>query len=221
MVETLQSTLLPSTPHAFSLKDGLPDEPLVERGEGVRVKQVHSAIVVDAEAALGEALEADALVTDRPGRILQIVTADCAPVLLADVDAGVVAAAHAGWRGAVGDILGHTVSAMIERGARSARIVAAIGPTICQASYEVDDRFRDAFPTDADPFFVSGNPGHFQFDLPGFCALRLSQAGVLNIDDLAQDTYSQPTRFYSFRRATHAGKPTGGRQISAIALPHG
>ena len=221
MVPPLESKLLAGVPHAFSARDGLTGHPVLSTGEAVRVRQVHSAVVAEAQDAILTQVEADAIVTDRAGLILHIVTADCAPVLLCDEEAGVIGAAHAGWRGALGGILGNTVAAMERLGARAGRMVAAIGPAIAQKSYEVDASFRDAFPDDAARFFVAGRAGHFQFDLPRYCTDRLREAGVARIDDLMQDTYSQPARFHSYRRATHAGEPTGGRQTSAIALPHG
>lgn len=162
---------------------------------------------------------ADALVTDRPGIALSILTADCAPVLLADCEAGVIGAAHAGWRGAHGGVLENTVAAMVRLGARPAHIAAAIGPTIAQVSYEVDDSFRAGFtPADA-RFFARRAPGKWQFDLPAYVAQRLRMAGVDEIDDLALDTYADEARFYSFRRATHRGEASYGRLICVIALP--
>lgn len=160
----------------------------------------------------------DALVTDQPGRVLGIVTADCAPVLFADREAGVIGAAHAGWRGAHGGVLEATIAAMAGLGARPERIAAVIGPTIAQASYEVDDGFRQQFGPDSARFFAAGAEGRWQFDLPGYIAARLHDAGIGQIGDCALDTYSNPDRFYSFRRATHRGEPNYGRQLSLIAL---
>ena len=166
--------------------------------------------------------EADALVTDRPGLLLGIVTADCAPVLFADREAGVIGAAHAGWKGALGGVTDSTLAAMEALGARRARIVAAIGPCIAQPSYEVDERFRDRFLA-ADlhnvAHFAAGRPGHWQFALEGYLAARLVAAGVGGVERAATDTYSQEQRFFSFRRATHRAEPNYGRQISVIALP--
>lgn len=182
--------------------------------------QVHSpdAVVVSEPWAWEDRPRADALVTDRPGLVLGIVTADCAPVLFADVAAGVVGAAHAGWRGAHGGVLENTLAAMERLGARRDGIAAAIGPTIAQASYEVDDGFRAQFASEDAAFFAPGREGHWQFDLPAYCARRLAQAGVGRIDDLARDTYAEPDRFYSFRRATHLGEADYGRQLSLVAL---
>ena len=165
--------------------------------------------------------EADALVTATPSLVLGIVTADCAPVLLADAEGGVVAAAHAGWRGAVGGVIEATVAAMEGLGARPARIAAAIGPTIAQASYEVDEPMRARFAPEDEPFFEPAGPdrpGHWRFDLPGYVAARLRAAGVIEVIDLALDTYAEP-RLFSYRRATHRGEPVSARQLSAIALP--
>ena len=185
----------------------------------VRVKQIHSAEVAFAAEAMASPLEADALVTDQPGLLLGIVTADCAPVLLVDKQAGVVGAAHAGWRGAVSGVLENTVAAMVRLGSDPAHIRAAVGPTIMQANYEVNEAFRTNFTEAEDRFFEPGRDGHWQFDLPGFAAHRLALAGVTQVDDLQEDTYSQPDRFHSFRRATHRGENTTGRQLSVIGLP--
>ncbi|WP_167954412.1 peptidoglycan editing factor PgeF [Sphingomonas jejuensis] len=193
----------------------------------VTLYQVHSAdaVVVDAPFADDARPRADALVTDRPGLLLGILTADCAPVLLADVEAGVVGAAHAGWRGAAGGVVEATVARMVSLGARPDRIAAAIGPAIAQPSYEVDDAFRAnllAIGHDADRFFAPGAaPRRFQFDLEAYVAARLRAAGVGRIDALSTDTYSDPARFFSFRRATHGAEPDYGRQIALIGLTGG
>lgn len=161
----------------------------------------------------------DALATDRPGIALGIVTADCAPVLLADAEAGVVGAAHAGWRGAHDGVIESVVAAMESLGARPASISAAIGPCIAQPSYEVDAVFRDAFEEDDGRFFAEGRAGHLQFDLEGYVTSRLGRAGVERIDALHLDTYADVERFYSYRRATHLAEPTYGRMIAVIGLP--
>jgi hypothetical protein len=164
---------------------------------------------------------ADALVTDRPGVLLGILTADCAPVLLADAEAGVVGAAHAGWKGALARVTDATLDAMEALGADRARIAAAIGPCIARASYEVDDAFAQRFEA-ADPanerFFSAGRAGHHRFDLEGYVAHRLAAAGVARVEALGLDTYAEEARFYSFRRATHRGEADYGRQISVIGL---
>lgn len=187
----------------------------------VTVYQVHSpdAVIADAWTDAGRP-QADGLVTDRPGLALGILTADCAPVLFADAAAGVVGAAHAGWKGAFTGVVENTVAAMERLGADRARIAAAIGPAIARRSYEVDETFFRRF-AGADPgnerFFALGRPGHWQFDLEGYVAHRLAQAGLTRIETLGLDTYSDESRFFSYRRATHRGEPDYGRQISIIA----
>lgn len=189
----------------------------------VTVFQVHSAEVTQVMEPIADDARprADAMVTDRPGLALGILTADCAPVLLADRMAGVIGAAHAGWKGAIGGVTDATVAAMIALGAEQDRIVAAIGPCIARASYEVDDAFAQRFEAD-DPanerFFSPGRPGHHQFDLEAYVASRLAAAGIGRIEALGLDTYAEPDRFFSFRRATHRGEPDYGRQIALIGL---
>lgn len=190
--------------------------------------QVHGPAVVHVTAPWDAAgrPQADAMVTDRPGIILGILTADCTPVLFADADAGVVGAAHAGWKGALGGVVAATVAAMERLGAARARITAAIGPTIAQGSYEVSAEFRSAF-TATDPAFArffapaardAARETHAQFDLPGFVRHRLLAEGLGAIDDLGLDTYADATRFFSFRRTTHRAEADYGRQISAIMI---
>lgn len=189
----------------------------------VSVYQVHSSdcVTVDQPWSDAERPRADALVTARPGLLLGIVTADCAPVLLADTTAGVIGAAHAGWKGAIGGVTDATIAAMEALGARRESIAAAVGPCIAQASYEVDEGFAARFAA-ADPanarFFAPDRPGHARFDLEGYVAHRLETAGVGRVERLALDTYPDPARFYSYRRATHRGEVTYGRQISLIGL---
>ena len=214
----LRAANLGSFAHGFSSRGGDETRAVLPEARLLIAKQVHSARVVEAADWGDDPPEADAIVTDRPDYPIGIVTADCAPVLFADTEAGVIGAAHAGWRGAVGGVLENTIEAMVALGARRPHIAAAIGPTIAQASYEVDAAMRDRFPAIAYRFFAPGAPGHWYFDLPGFVASRLLVADIASIEDLAEDTYSQPDRFYSFRRATHQGRPTGGRQTSVIAL---
>ncbi|MFO1255219.1 MAG: peptidoglycan editing factor PgeF [Sphingomonadaceae bacterium] len=188
----------------------------------VGVYQVHGAdcvIAGDWEEATRP--HADALVTDRPGMLLGILTADCAPVLLADSEAGVVGAAHAGWKGAVAGVTDSAIAAMERLGARRERIRAAIGPCIAQASYEVDQRFFDQLVgLDAANArcFAPGRAGHHQFDLERYVAGRLEAAGIGAIERLSLDTYGEEARFFSFRRATHRAEPDYGRQISLIGL---
>jgi YfiH family protein len=196
---------------------------LLAGAELATVHQVHSAEVVHVNRPWphDERPRADAMVTDRPGLLLGILSADCAPVLLADAEAGVAAAAHSGWRGAIAGVNEATIAAMERLGAVRERIRAAIGPSIAQPSYEVDATFRQRF-IEADPendrFFAGHADGKPHFDLPGYIEHRLRAAGV-RVEALHLDTYAHPERFYSFRRATHLGEADYGRQLSAIALP--
>lgn len=189
----------------------------------VTVHQVHSGDVAYADAAwpLGDRPHVDAMVTDRRGLLLGILTADCAPVLLADRDAGVIGAAHAGWRGALGGVTDSVIAAMEKLGAQRERIAAAVGPCIAQWSYEVDEQFRQRFlATDSENaryFAAAGVKPHF--DLTGYVRDRLERAGVSKVEALMLDTYGDADRFFSFRRATHRGESDYGRQLSAIALP--
>jgi hypothetical protein len=185
------------------------------------VYQVHSpdAVTVVRPWPHADRPRADAMATDRPGVLLGIVTADCAPVLLADAEAGVIGAAHAGWRGALGGVLEAVVVEMAGLGAERGRIVAAIGPAIGLSSYEVDEAFRSHFGDSDETFFAPGRPGHWQFDLEGYAAARLERAGVDKVERLGLDTYADADRFYSYRHATHRGEPNYGRQISLIGLP--
>lgn len=181
--------------------------------------QIHSAEVVTITEPFSERPRADALVTGRPGLALGVLSADCAPVLLADAAEGVIGAAHAGWRGALSGVLEATVAAMRILGARS--IQAAIGPCISQRVYEVGPDFLDAFRAE-DPdhtrFFAGGAGDRLLFDLPGFCLSRLRAAGV-EASWTGQCTYSDEARFFSYRRATHRAEPDYGRLLSAIMLP--
>ena len=189
----------------------------------VTVHQIHSPDVVTVTAPWpdDQRPKADALVTNRPGLLLGILTADCAPVLLADVEAGVIGAAHAGWKGALAGVTDSTIAAMEALGARRERIAAAIGPCIAQASYEVDDDFEARFVV-ADTFnarfFRMGREGHAWFDLEGYVAMRLEAAGVGTVEKLGLDTYADDLRFYSYRRATHRGESGYGREIAVIGL---
>ncbi|HEX8058094.1 MAG TPA: peptidoglycan editing factor PgeF [Novosphingobium sp.] len=186
--------------------------------------QVHSpdCVTVSEPWSDAERPHADALVTDRPRLLLGIVTADCTPVLFADREAGVIGAAHAGWKGAIAGVTDRTIEAMEALGARRDAISAAIGPTIAKTSYEIDEGFRARFlavDSANARFFESGKPGHWQFDLPAYVAARLVSAGLGQVETLNLDTYAAPDRFYSFRRATHRGEPAYGRQMSLIGLP--
>jgi YfiH family protein len=185
--------------------------------------QVHSADVVAVDAPFSQDArpKVDALVTTRPGLILGILTADCAPVLFADTEARVIGAAHAGWKGAVGGVLENTIAAMETLGADRARIKAVIGPAIAQPSYEVNAEFYARFRqenADYQAFFTPNAEGKYQFNLPAFVRHRLVHAGVPHAADLGLDTYPESTRFFSFRRTTHAGEADYGRQVSCIML---
>ncbi len=185
--------------------------------------QTHSADVVVAGDWPDDARSpADAVVTDRSGILLGILTADCAPVLLADAEAGVAAAAHAGWRGALAGITDRTIEAMERLGADRSRIAAAVGPCIARASYEVDHAFAERFSAaapDNEHFFSEGPSGKPHFDLESYVLHRLALADIGRVEALGRDTYAQPDLFYSYRRATHRGEPGYGRQISLIGLP--
>lgn len=249
-VEVIRAELLSGIPHGFfgrrggvstgvvaglNVGTGSGDDPdavaenvrraamaVLSNADLARVYQVHSADCVVAEPWPMDARpRADALVTDRPGLLLGIVTADCAPMLLADVEAGVIGAAHAGWRGAIDGVTDATIEAMEKLGARRERIVAAVGPCIAQASYEVDEGFRERFVRthpDNDRFFADGPAGKPHFDLEAYVVARLAVAGIRRVEALGLDTCADPDRFYSFRRATHRGEADYGRQFSLIGL---
>lgn len=164
----------------------------------------------------------DAVVTARRDIVLGIVTADCGPVLFADREAGVIGAAHAGWRGAHDGVLENTIAAMEALGARRSAIAAALGPTIAQLSYEVDAAFRDQFAA-ADAVHFASAPSRaglarWHFDLPGYILAKLRAAGLTQVEALGLDTHALAARYYSYRRATQLGEPNYGRQLSAIAL---
>jgi hypothetical protein len=190
----------------------------------VTAYQVHSptAVVVAAPWRPEAAPEADALVTDRPGVALGVLTADCAPVLFADAEAGVVGAAHAGWRGARAGVLEATVEAMTGLGARAGRIAVAVGPCIRQASYEVGPEFQAAFVEEdaenADLFAAAERRRHFRFDLPRYLERRLARLALAAVETIALDTCGDEERFFSYRRASRRGEPAYGRGLSAIAI---
>jgi hypothetical protein len=258
MAEALTADLLPAPHGFFTRRGGVsagafsslncslssPDDPAAVQENRARVArtldtepvrllgltQVHGTRVVTVTApwAPGQGEKADAMVTDRAGLALGIVTADCAPVLFADADRKIVGAAHAGWRGAVAGVLEATIAAMAALGASPGRITAAIGPCIAQASYEVGPDLRDvvlARSTDDAVFFAPGQQqGRWQFDLPGYCAARLTAAGVAHVIVTGRDTLTEEDRFFSYRRRTLAqargetGAKAGpiGHQISVI-----
>lgn len=196
---------------------GWPDAPLSTP------HQVHSPnpVIIDEPFDPDSRPKADAVVTATPGLIVGVLAADCGPVLFADGDAGVVAAAHAGWKGALGGVLEATIAAMETLGARRNRIRAVLGPSISVANYEVGPEFRQRFVDEdagnAAYFRPSQKADHFMFDLPRYTLDRLERAGV-EAAGLDLCTYADEDRFYSYRRTTHRGEPDYGRQISAIAL---
>ncbi|WGH77616.1 peptidoglycan editing factor PgeF [Jannaschia ovalis] len=186
------------------------------------VHQVHSATVFTVTGPVPQPQpQADALVTAMPGEVLTVLTADCQPVLFHDPEAGVIGAAHAGWKGALSGVLEATVAEMAALGAEPGRIRAAIGPSISQRAYEVDQGFLDTFEAedpDALRFFAGGrDAAHYQFDLIGYGLHRLRSAGV-DAEWTGHCTYSDPDRFYSYRRTTHRGEADYGRLIAAIRL---
>jgi YfiH family protein len=185
--------------------------------------QIHSAVARVAEAGWkGDRPEGDATVTAAPGVICAVLTADCAPVLLADPEAGVVGAAHAGWKGALDGIVHSAVAAMQALGAEPRRMVAVVGPCIARASYEVGADFQDRFdhhdPGSARFFFTGATPDKRLFDLPAFVLWRLEQAGVADAASTGHDTRVDAARFYSNRRACLNGEADFGRLMSAISL---
>ena len=203
---------------------------VVERALGVADKhlvsafQVHSpdVIVVDRPWGADARPKADGLVTRTKGIALGVLTADCGPVLFADAEAGVIGACHAGWKGALTGVTDSTIAAMEQQGALRDRIVAALGPTISRASYEVGPEFPAPFlAQDAGHsryFTPSTKQGHFMFDLPRYILMRLKKADLKEAHDLALCTYSDEARFFSYRRATHRSEKDYGRLVSAIAL---
>lgn len=185
------------------------------------VHQVHSADVVTVTAPSTDRAKADALVTATHGIALSVLSADCQPVLFADADAGVIGAAHAGWKGALAGVLEATLDAMEALGASRARTHAVIGPSISQAAYEVGPEFFEDFIAE-DPafarFFAQGNGDKFRFDLPALGLHRLREAGVGHAEWTRHCTYGDPDRFYSYRRTTHNKEADYGRLIAAITL---
>ncbi|GGL60007.1 peptidoglycan editing factor PgeF [Wenxinia marina] len=194
---------------------GVPPEGLVG------VHQVHSADVVTVAAPGDGGTKADALVTDRTGVALSVLSADCAPVLFADPEAQVIGAAHAGWKGALGGVLEATLEAMVLLGAERSRVRAVVGPTISQRAYEVGPEFRETFgaeDSDSARFFAAGEGDRLHFDLPGYALARLRAAGVAEAAWTQHCTYADPARFFSYRRSVHAREADYGRLIAAIAL---
>ena len=251
MIELLRAASLSDVPHGFAGRRGgvstgvhaglnvglgsadereavlrnrdLARDALLPGASLVTVRQVHSPDVVTVTGPIGEADRpaADAMVTNLPGLVLGILTADCVPVLLADAQAGVVGAAHAGWKGAIAGVTDNTLAAMEKLGARRDQISATIGPCIGRASYEVTSDFARHFEeedVENSRFFSAGREGHCQFDIAAYVAARLAKAGVSRVEMMDEDTYSQPDRFYSYRRSCHLNEPSYGRQISMIGV---
>lgn len=195
-----------------------------EAGVPITPKQTHSANVVTATSPWPpkEPPDGDAVVTTVPGLTIGVLTADCAPVLLADADGGVVGAAHCGWRGALAGIVENTLAQMEALGADRHRIRAVVGPTISPDAYEVGPEFLDQFLAEGEDnrtYFSDGKrPDHPMFDLPRFVTARLAEAGVSQVGALGRCTYAESDRFFSFRRSVHEGESDYGRQISAIVL---
>lgn len=190
----------------------------------VTLYQIHSAqaVTVDAPWEIADNPKADAFATNKSGIVLGILTADCAPILLADPQAHVIGAAHAGWGGAFADVAESAVAAMERLGAKRERITAAIGPCISQPSYEVGPEFKPRFLA-ADPvnekfFEPSQRTGHWQFDLPAYVAHRLRQSGIGTVETISRCTYIDEADYFSYRRTTHRKEPDYGRQLSAIML---
>ena len=190
------------------------------------VYQIHSPLcaMVREPWERGNEPKVDAMVTDRPGLMLGILTADCGPVLFQGTKhdgSPVIGAAHAGWGGAVGGVLENTIQAMLDLGVDKESLRAALGPCIGPESYEVSDGFEEPFlahDARAARFFKKGRAGHAMFDLPSYIEFRLSNAGISSVSILRHDTYKEESEFFSYRRATHRGEKDYGRQISVIAI---
>ncbi|WP_373299027.1 peptidoglycan editing factor PgeF [Algimonas arctica] len=192
-------------------------------GHLVSLRQIHSDDVEIIESPPTEPIRADGLVTKTPGLAISAQSADCGPLLLEDTDAGVIAACHAGWRGALSGIVESTIAAMCEVGAHPDNISAVLGPCISQPNYEAGDAFMAEFTdvnADYAKYFVSGPSGIPHFDLPAFILSRLADCGVENRNWVGQCTYADEAKFFSYRRNTHQGLEGYGRNISAIVLPH-
>jgi hypothetical protein len=186
--------------------------------------QIHSpdVVVVEKPWPVEARRRADAIVTRTPGLAIGVTTADCGPILLADPQARVIGAAHAGWRGALTGIVEATVAAMAALGAERTRIRAALGPMIRQRNYEVGPDFIARFAAEdssSDAFFLpAARAGHAMFDLAAYIGTRLRRAGVQEIEDVGLCTYADPARFFSFRRSTHRAEADYGRHVNAIVL---
>ncbi len=196
----------------------------VPRGHLLTAYQIHSPDVAIAESAWSpdSAPRADAVVTRVPGLAVAVTTADCGPILFADAEAGIVAAAHAGWKGALGGVIEMTVACMERLGGARSRIAAVLGPMIRQPNYEVGPEFVAQFLAadagNARFFARSARAGYALFDLPAYILARLAAAGIETVEDTGQCTYADPERFYSYRRSTHRAEPDYGRHINAVAI---
>jgi YfiH family protein len=196
----------------------------VEAERLITAFQIHSpqVVVADEPWSVETRPKADAIVTRTPGLAIGVSTADCGPLLFADAQARVIGAAHAGWRGAFSGVIEGTIAAMEELGADRDRIAVALGPLIRRENYEVSQGFVDEFlradDTHARFFAPAARAGHAMFDLPGFIASRLAQSGISRFEDIGICTYSDPDRFYSYRRSTHRAEPDYGRHVNAIVL---
>lgn len=209
--------------YAIMENRGLATEGVLPDSELVTVHQIHSAdvVTVTGPMPLDQRPEADAMVTDRSGLLLGILTADCVPVLFYDPKANVIGAAHAGWKGALVGVTDNVITAMEALGADRGQIACAIGPCIAQPSYEVDAAFRGRFleaDTENDRYFAAGKPDHYQFDIEDYVAARLQAAGITRVDKLGLDTYANEDRYFSYRRSCHRDDAGYGRQISLIGL---
>ena len=193
----------------------------VEADKLVSVHQIHSPDVIVVEETPVNGVKADGMVTKRDDIALGILTADCQPILFHDPKSRIIGAAHAGWKGALDGVMEAVIDTMVDHGAHQEDITAVIGPTISQEAYEVGPEFHQRFlELDAESarFFASGNGDRFQFDLPGFSLNRLSKTGIKHAEWLGFCTYSEPDRFFSYRRSTHEKQADYGRLISAIRL---
>jgi YfiH family protein len=196
----------------------------VARDQLITAYQIHSPDVVTADTPWrpDERPRADAIVTKAAGLAIGVTTADCGPVLLADAQAGVIGAAHAGWRGALTGVLDAAIEAMERCGAQRDRIVSVLGPMIRQPSYEVGaefvTRFTQADSANAAFFAPSRRADHAQFDLPGYITARLRRLGITMIEDVGRCTYAEPDAFFSYRASTHRSEPDYGRHVNAITL---
>jgi YfiH family protein len=223
MLQARLLTSLPGIRHGFFTREGGVSDG-VRPDRFLTCYQIHSPEVVVAETSWTheQRPRADAIVTKTPQLAIGVSTADCGPVLMADPEARVIGATHAGWRGALTGVIEATIAAMEKLGAKRSRIVAALGPMIRQPSYEVGqdliDRFVAVQPNNVRFFKPATRPGHAMFDLAGFIVSRLRRAEIAQIEDLGHCTYADPAQFYSYRRSTHLAEPDYGRHINAIAL---